>query len=150
MQNFFKELPDCPDSHQNVKSDISDYKTNTLYAISSHLCLKERFRERKWSYIMQGSKLPTTLAKHQEVFPELLYHQLSLNLTILRGAHYNSQLSPLRIDQGHPLYRKKPSSLSPCHFSATHLGKPVRLYYVFSHCKYSHIQMLHKNASPRR
>lgn len=60
----------CPDSYQNSKLDISDCKPKALYTILSYLGLKRRFREKKWSYIMQGSKLPTTLAKHQELFPD--------------------------------------------------------------------------------
>lgn len=118
---------DCPDSHQNSKSDIPDCNTNALYASPSYLCLKKRLKERKLAYIMQGRKLPTTLAKHQELFPELLYHQFSLNLTILRGTYYNSQLSPFWIDQGHPLYRKKNLFLSPLSFLCNSFGKTCQV-----------------------
>lgn len=101
-------MSDFPDSHQNSKSDISDCSL-----CSSQLPrLKEIIQGEK--IILHHIKKPTTLAKHKELFPELLYHQFSLNLTILRGTYYNSQLSPFWIDQGHPLYRKKkPSSFPP-------------------------------------
>lgn len=110
MQN--KTLLNCPDSYQISKSDISDCKT--IYTISSYPCLKKRFKEKNLSYIMQGSKLPTTLAKHQELFPELSYHQFSLNMTIIRGTHYNSQLSPFWMTKvSHPLHRKQPLAFPP-------------------------------------
>lgn len=94
---------------QNSNSDISDCKTNAPYTIPSYPGLKKRFREKKLSYIMQWSK-PSTPAKRQELFPELLYHQFGLNTTILRGTHYNSQLPPFWIDQVHPFYRKNLTS----------------------------------------
>lgn len=140
----------CPDSYQNSKLDISNCKTKALYTILSYLGLKRRFWEKKWSYIMQGSKLPTTLAKHQELFFDPPYHQFSLNMTILRGSYYNSQLSPLWIDQGHPLYRKKKTFPFPSVISLQLIWENMSNCNDFWHCKYSHIQMLHKNASPRR
>lgn len=47
MQNVKKNLLGCPDSYQNSKADISDCKTNAIYAIPSYLCLKTKFREAK-------------------------------------------------------------------------------------------------------
>lgn len=121
----------CPDSYQNSKLDISNCKTKALYTILSYLGLKRRFWEKKWSYIMQGSKLPTTLAKHQELFFDPLYHQFSLNMTILRGSYYNSQLSPLWIDQGHPLYRKKKLFPSLLLFLCNSFGKTCQIVMTF-------------------
>ena len=99
---------------------ISEFKvryiclqTSVLCTVPSYLGLKKWFREKILSYTMQGGKLPTTFAKHQELFPELLYYQFSLNVTIFRGTHYNSRLSPLWIDQGRPLTEKKSLFPSP-------------------------------------